>query len=182
MAATETLWRDHHDRLAAFIRSRVVDRATADDILQEVFLKVHTASPSVTDGTKLRSWLYRVARNAVVDHYRSSKPQEPLPESLAQPTSARGEAARRELTACLRPMMDRLPLPYKEAVTLADLEDRPQQEIAQTQGLSLSGAKSRIQRGRVMVKELLAQCCQLEFDHRGILVDYEPGNHPCGPC
>jgi RNA polymerase sigma-70 factor, ECF subfamily len=160
----------------------VVDRATADDILQDVFLKVHTASPSVKDGTKLQNWLYKVVRNAVIDHYRSRKPQELLPEWLDQPTSAPVEAARRELTACLRPMMDQLPPPYKEAVTLADLENRPQQEIAQTQGLSLSGAKSRIQRGRAMVKELLAQCCHLEFDHRGILVDYEVGDRPCGRC
>jgi RNA polymerase sigma-70 factor (ECF subfamily) len=182
MTATETLWRDHHDRLAAFIRGRVLDQATADDILQDVFLRVHTALPSVKEGTKLQSWLYQIARNAVIDHYRSSKPHEPLPEWLAQPASAPSQAARRELTACLRPMMDQLLPPYKEAVTLADLENRPQQEIAQMQGLSLSGAKSRIQRGRAMVKELLAQCCQLEFDHRGTLVDYEAGDRPCSRC
>jgi RNA polymerase sigma-70 factor (ECF subfamily) len=182
MTTTETIWKDYYDRLSAFIRSRVADRATADDILQDVFLKVHTALPSRKEGSKLQGWLYQVARNAVIDHYRSRRPQEPLPEWLAQPTSEPSEAARRELAACLRPMMDQLPAPYREALTLSDLENRSQREVWKTQGLSLSGAKSRVQRGRAMVKDLLRQCCQLEFDHRGALADYEPEDRPCGSC
>lgn len=182
MITTETIWKEYHDRLYAFIRRRVSDRFAADDILQDVLLKVHTALPSLKEGTKLQGWLYQIARNAVIDHYRSRRPQEPLPDWLAQPASEPAEAARRELTACLRPMIDQLPAPYRDALTLADLENRPQHEVAKTQGLSLSGAKSRVQRGRAMVKGLLAQCCQLEFDHRGTLVDYDPGDRPCGSC
>ena len=182
MMTTETIWNDYHEQLYAFIRSRVADVSAAEDILQDVFLRVHAALHSLRERTKLQSWLYQVARNAVIDHYRSRKPQESSPAWLTQPTSEPAAAARRELSVCLTPMMEKLPPSYKEALTLADMGNRPQHEIAHAQGLSLSGAKSRIQRGRAMLKGLLAQCCQLEFDHRGALVDYDPGDRPCDWC
>ena len=183
MISTETLWRKYHDRLAAFLRRRVADRATADDLLQDVFLKTHTAVPSLKDGIKLESWLYQVTRNMVIDHYRARRrPRHALPDGLNHPVAPRAEAARRELAVCLRPMVAQLPQPYRDALTLADLERRSQAAVAHAQGLSLSGAKSRIQRARAMLKDRLARCCRLEFDHRGTVVDYEPGNRPCAAC
>lgn len=182
MATTETIWKEYHDRLSAFIRKRVDDPSAAADVLQDVFLKVHTALPSLKEATKLQNWLYQVARNAVIDYYRSRRPYDPLPEWLTQAASEPAEAARQEIGACLQPMIDQLPAQYREALTLSDLENRIQREVSKTQGLSLSGAKSRVQRGRAMVKDLLMQCCQLEFDHRGKLIDYEPGDRACGSC
>jgi RNA polymerase sigma-70 factor (ECF subfamily) len=65
-------------------------------------------------------------------------------------------------------------LGYRQAVQLSEIEGLPQQEVADRLGLSLSGAKSRIQRGRLMLKDELERCCRFEFDRRGNVMDYEP--------
>jgi RNA polymerase sigma-70 factor, ECF subfamily len=78
-----------------------------------------------------------------------------------------------EISPCLRPMLNYLPEKYREAVRFADLEGMTQIELANRLGLSLSGAKSRVQRGREQLKALLMECCQFEFDCRGKVIDYE---------
>ena len=74
MQPTETLWRAYSDQLLSFIRSRVKDPVIAEDILQDVFLKMHERLHTLKDDQKLQSWMYRIARNAIIDHYRSKKP------------------------------------------------------------------------------------------------------------
>jgi RNA polymerase sigma-70 factor (ECF subfamily) len=125
--------------------------------------------------------LYRIARNAIVDHYRTRRPSEPLPEELATDDSREARRAEQELARCLTPLLGELPAPYGQALTLAELEGLPQREIARREGLSLSGAKSRVQRARTMLREALLACCRVELDQRGAVVDYQaPGR--CDPC
>jgi RNA polymerase sigma-70 factor (ECF subfamily) len=182
MIPTETIWKEYHAKLRTFVERRIDDRAAAEDVLQEVFLKVHAGLASLKADTKLQSWLYQITRNAVIDYYRSRKPTELPPVWLQQPESEPSEQARRELEACLRPMIDQLPVRYREALTLSELKNLPQKEVAKKLDISLSGAKSRVQRGRSMVKDLLMNCCKLEFDHRGQLMDYEKREGSCDPC
>ena len=99
--------------------------------------------------------------------------------SREEPAAAR--TAERELARCLLPLMNRLPPAYRRAVTLAELEGLTQREVASSLGLSLSGAKSRVQRGRQMLAESLQDCCRVEFDRRGGIADYTCGTG-CGPC
>ena len=183
MTPSEAIWREYHERLRAFVGRRVEDRAAADDILQDVFVRMHAALPSLKESARLEGWLFQIARNAVADHYRTRRPSEALPEWLEQPASDPAEEARRELAGCLRPMIDRLPDEYREAVTLAELQSLSQKEVSKRQGISLSGAKSRVQRGREQLKTLLLACCHLEFDRRGGVVDFEPrqGCSGCSP-
>ncbi len=82
MNTSEKVWQEYHSRLRAFIKSRVSDDAAADDILQNVFLKMHTGLASLKDATKLQSWLFQIARNAVIDYFRLQKPTVELPEQL----------------------------------------------------------------------------------------------------
>ncbi len=79
-------------------------------------------------------------------------------------------------------MIQRLPETYREAVILSEIKGLTQKEVAQMQGTSLSGAKSRVQRGRALLKEMLADCCRLEFDHKGRLCDYERKDKACDAC
>lgn len=182
MDISEGVWQEHHAKLRAFVRSRVSDDATSDDILQTVFLKMHSDLASLKDETKLQSWLYRIARNAIVDHFRSQRLTVEIPEWLPQPEMDYGEKVTQELAECLKPMVRLLPDKYREAVTLSELEGLTQREVADIQGISLSGAKSRVQRGRVLLKGLLAECCQLEFDHSGRPSDYERKDGACDGC
>ena len=178
----EEIWREYHAALWAFIRRRVGDEATADDILQEVFLKMHGGLASLKDETKLKGWLYRTARNAILDHFRAVKPVMEVPDWLAQPETEPAETARQELARCLQPMIRQLPEKYREAIELSELQGLAQREVAELQSLSLSGAKSRIQRGRALLKEMLAECCRLEFDHGGRLSDYQRRKKSCDSC
>jgi RNA polymerase sigma-70 factor (ECF subfamily) len=179
MNASEEIWRAYHASLRAFIQSKLADDMATDDVLQEVFLKMHRGLPSLKDNSKIRSWLYRIAGNAVMDYFRSKKPTVEVPEWLPDPETDPGEKIRQELSDCLQPMIARLPEAYREAVLLSEIQGLTQKEVAEVQGTSLSGAKSRVQRGRAQLKEMLAECCRLEFDHGGRLCNYERKGKSC---
>jgi len=182
MHLPEKVWQEYHSRLRAFIKSRISDDAATDDILQEVFLKMHSSLASLKDDTKLKSWLYQIARNAIVDYFRSQKPTVDMPEWLPQRETDHIKKASQELSECLQPMIQLLPKNYREAIILSELKGLTQKEVAKLQGVSLSGAKSRVQRGRALLKNMLSECCQLEFDHSGRLYDYERKEGGCDIC
>jgi RNA polymerase sigma-70 factor (ECF subfamily) len=188
---TAGIWSDVHQGLHAFIAKRVADDAQADDILQEVFLQVHRQLDRLNDPDRVMAWLYRIARNAIVDYYRSSGRcrEQPIglsgdmeliaPSSLSDDQSGR---LRTELAACLRPMLDRITKDYREAVTLVELEGLTQQAAAKRLGLSISGMKSRVQRGRKQLKQLLEDCCLVQLDRRGGVAGYEVRDRDGNPC
>ena len=182
MNTSEKIWQEYHSRLRAFIKSRIIDDTATDDILQNVFLKMHTGLDSLKDETKLKSWLYQIARNAIIDYFRSQKPTVDIPEWFPQPENDPSEKVTQELSECLQPMIQLLSENYREAVILSELRGLTQKEVAKVQGTSLSGAKSRVQRGRALLKNMLAECCRLEFDHSGRLCDYERKDGSCDAC
>jgi RNA polymerase sigma-70 factor (ECF subfamily) len=163
-------------------RAEFIDDATTDDTLQDVFLKMHAGLASLKDETKLKSWIYQIARNAIIDYFRSQKPFVDVPAWLPQPEVDPGERITQELSECLQPMMQRLPRNYREAVMLSEMQGLAQRKVAQVQGISISGAKSRVQRGRFLLKKMLTECCRLEFDHSGRLCDYERKDGACDAC
>ena len=178
----EPIWKEYSGKLHGFILSRVNDPAIADDILQDVFLRIYSKMDTLKDETKFRSWIYRITRNAVIDHYRVKRKLEELPVSLPAPETEESEQVRKELSNCMIPMIDSLPPNYKQAVHMSEIEGMTQQEVADKQGLSLSGAKSRVQRGRAMIKDLLSQCCRFDFDQQGNVIDYQGKQDNCGKC
>lgn len=182
MNLSKKVWQEYHSRLRTFIMSRISDEAATDDILQNVFLKMHTGLASLRDETKLKSWLYQITKNAIIDYFRSQKPTVELPEWLPQPESDPGEKVTQDLSQCLQPMIQYLSEGYREAVILSELKGFAQKDIAKMQGISVSGAKSRVQRGRAQLKKMLAECCRLEFDHSGRLIDYERKDGTCDVC
>ncbi len=178
----EHIWRDYHSKLHGFINSRINDPYMADDILQDVFTRIHTNIGSLKDTSRVQSWIYQITRNAINDYYRSQKKMVELPASLAAPEIDLNEKKREEIIGWVAPLIESLPEPYREALTLSEIEGLTQKEVARRQGLSLSGAKSRVQRGRSMLKETLDECCQFEFDHMGKVVDYEQRGESCDNC
>jgi RNA polymerase sigma-70 factor (ECF subfamily) len=168
------LWQAYHARLHRFIQQRVGEAAVADDILQEVFLRVLTRIETLSDQQKLQSWLYQITRHAIIDYYRTLQTWHSLPDGLMAPAPDEAAQARQELAQCLLPLLQCLPDTYRDALRLSEIEGLPLKHVAAEQGLSLSGAKSRIQRGRALLRAVLARCCQLAFDHRGTVVEYAP--------
>jgi RNA polymerase sigma-70 factor (ECF subfamily) len=169
----EQIWHDFAEKLGQFIRSRVSDPATAEDILHDVFVKIQQRLGQLQDPARLQSWIYLIARNAIIDHYRTRKDSQEIPETLVDQREPESEELN-GLKASFHRMIHSLPEPYREAVVLTELEGLTQQQLADRLGISLSGAKSRVQRGRQQLKEMLLDCCQFEFDRRGRVVDCKP--------
>lgn len=191
---THQIWLEFGDRLRAFIARRVGNAADADDILQDIFVRVHRHAGSVERSERLVSWLFQVTRNAIADYYRSPGRREapsgagpdleaawPHAWEDATPEIASPEV-RRELAACLGPMVEGLPPLYREAVQAVDLEGMSQHAAAARFGVSVSGMKSRVQRGRRALKDVLQACCQVDLDAGGRVADYRPPAAGCGPC
>jgi len=180
MTSLTDLWHEHHARLRGYIARRVGDRDAVDDILQEVFLKAHHHLHKLKSHGSVAAWLFRIAAHAIADHYRVHRPWEELPAELATPEPDPDPVG--EMAACLQPLIDDLPECYRAALVLAEIEGLPQREVARRLGLSLSGAKSRVQRGRQQLRQRLDACCVIVTGQRGI-VDYEPRDPGCkAPC
>lgn len=182
MKRSEKIWQEYHARLHAFIKNKVSDEMSVDDILQDVFLRMHNGLPSLKAVTKIQSWLFQITRNAITDYYRQQKPTVDLPEWLAATSTEASDRARQELAQCLQPMIEQLPDIYRDAIILSELQGVKQNEIAELQRSSLSGTKSRVQRGRTILRKLLEDCCRLEFDHTGRVIDFERKNKDCASC
>ena len=170
--ALESVWDQFSDRLRSFIRARVADEDAVEDILQDVFVRIHAKVGTLQDLGKLESWLYQITRNVIIDYYRSRRPTEQLPETLGSSEEVYEEALVTRLASDVREMVEALPEPYREALVLTSYEGLSQKELAKRLGLSYSGAKSRVQRARERVKDMLMTCCHFEFDRRGTVIDY----------
>ena len=181
----ETVWRDFHARLLSFIARRVRDRDSAEDILQEVMLRIHRHAGELERSSAVGAWVHQITRNAIADHYRKASGRRERPSGIdldrqqpLLPEDAAGEL-RGELAACLRPLLERLPARHREALTLTEIEGLTQATAAAQLGLSTSGMKSRVQRGRAELKELLTDCCEIELDRRGGVSSYRPLGGSC---
>ena len=168
----QTIWDHFCCRLLAFIRGRVAEPADADDILQEVFLRIHTHLCCLPEPDKLDSWVYQIARNLIVDYYRRRRPSAELPESLPAEMGALEDEPETELALSLQEMIAALPAPYREALILSEYQGLSQKDLAERLGISLSGAKSRVQRARRQLREMFLACCHFEMDRRGRILDY----------
>lgn len=169
---TAELYTAFADDVRRVVASMVKDPGTVDDVVQETFTRLHARLNEV-DAATARGWVRTVARNVVRDLARRQtrwvfSDPEPLQE---EPEDWRTETT---VASWLPAIVDALPEPYREAVRLADLEGLPQVELAERLGLSVSGAKSRVQRGRRMVKERLLDCCHVEMTRGGHVMDVRP--------
>ncbi|MCE1252668.1 MAG: RNA polymerase sigma factor SigZ [Anaerolineae bacterium] len=180
----ETLYITMHDRLCLFICSRTAYAADAEDILQDVFLRIHTHLGSVREVEKLESWIYQVARNSIIDYYRRGRRLVELKNDLPAELEEENEPDP-GLAPYLRQLVESLPEPYRQAIQLTDYEGLSQKEMAGRLGISISGAKSRVQRARLKIKEMMLLCCHYEFDKRGAILEYRErccccdDNQPC---
>ena len=198
---SERLWHEVYGRLTAFVVQRVDDPADVADLVQTVFLRVHQHMDSITDEQRLLPWLFQITRNAIADYYRAPVRRREVggvgpdgvldlgsgqgitfglaastnPETLhpIDPRSApEDEPASRELSGCVRPLLQLLPPSYREALTLVEFDGMPQVEAASRLGISVSGMKSRVQRGRAMLRDGLLECCEISRSATGGVLDF----------
>lgn len=178
-------WPDVAARLRPFIARRVAP-ADLDDVLQDVFVRMQRGLSTLREDDRFTPWLFQIARSSIAEHLRT-RARHPLPadapedELPAEPGGDDREAAR-SLAGCVSMFVAMLPSPYREAVTLVELEGLTTREAAEMVGISVSGMKSRVQRGRAQLRELLETCCEIAIDARGKVTGYEPRKKVCGTC
>ncbi len=172
---TEYIWEAFHTPLHGFIRKRVPDEMVAEDLLQEVFLKIHQHGDTLQDVKKLESWIYQITRNAIIDFYRTARPTSSLdtPEALDLPEELPDDDIVSELLPCVQAMVNNLPEQDRQALVLTEYQGLTQKEFGERTGLSFSGAKSRVQRAREKLKQQLLACCHFELDRRGHVMNYQ---------
>jgi RNA polymerase sigma-70 factor (ECF subfamily) len=175
----EITWKNLRGELHGFLVGQVGEPTTADDLLQDVFLKLHRRAGTLKEKTSPRAWLYQVARNTVIDYWRKRRDTTELPGNLAHVEVPTEELLQARLAPCLRSMIESLPALYADALRLAELDELPQAQVARRLGISLTALKSRLRRGRAQLKETLLQCCEFELSTAGRVLDYWPREVCC---
>ncbi len=188
-------WAAFQARLRTYLRRRV-DPETAEDLAGEVLLRLVQHRRDLESARNPTAWMLKVAGNTVADHYRRTASRQRALSALqaelasgqaSREAEARSDSATQEIGRCLEPLVRGLPGSYREALLLTDLQGLTQREAAQRLGLSLSGMKSRVQRGRARLKQALLRCCAIRTDGHGAVLDYRrrergSGAGRCGPC
>ena len=184
MDTTNKEWADFQHTLRRYVARRV-EAAHADDLVSEILLRLIQHESGFKTADNPLAWMYRVATNVITDYYRRRSAEHAMVENrdnaeLVEVDHQENEITpQEELARCLIPLIKNLPPQYREALQLVDIEGLPQQKAARQLGLSLSGMKSRVQRGRIKLKELLLSCCAVELNKRGGVVDYADNSGCC---
>lgn len=198
MNAAPVPWQDVAGRLRPFVARRV-PASDVDDVVQDVFVRMQRGLPELRDEERFGAWMYQIARTTIADHGRA-RLRHPLvrdaqaEQELAEDTAAAsadaasgagdgdGDGDRhvaRLLAGCVSVFVARLPSPYREAVTLVELEGLTVREAAELVGATVPAMKSRVLRGRAQLRRLFEDCCDIAVDARGKPIEVTPRRCGC---
>lgn len=178
----ELIWQEYHDNLLSFIRKRVKNKTIAEDILQDVFVKILSKIHTLKDTSKLKSWLFQITRNAVYDYYHDREKLNNIHADVPGPVFENEENVQEEVAGWLGCLIKSLPDKYREAIELWEYEGVSQKEISGKLNISYPAVRSRIRRGRLMLKDKLTACCLFNVDVYGNVLDYCGKNNKCRAC
>jgi len=182
------IYTQFHNSLFSFVRSKIKSKEDAEDILQNVFIKISANVNRLTDEEKLQSWIFTITRNAIIDYYRTNtskrsvsigpdQEEDMLDEIQTDPTKG--------LDQCISAMINLLPEEYKSIIVDSELNGIKQKDMAEKYGMAYPTMRSRVQRGRERLKQLFYNCCHIETDRHGNILEAQGRsdcNGPCTPC
>ncbi|MBO8156329.1 MAG: RNA polymerase sigma factor SigZ [Bacillaceae bacterium] len=175
------------DKLKTFILKRVSHPQDAEDLLQEVFLKIHSYEGALEEIDRMESWIYQITRNTIIDYYRKKGRKQEISmneniEGTLEEKADTEDNLNDVVSNWIKEMIQSLPAHDRQALILTEFQNYKQKELADELGLSLSGAKSRVQRARKRLKKALQECCHLELDSFGNVLEYEQKQSHCSYC
>ncbi len=176
---TQDIWKQFSEELLGFIKSKISHDENAEDILQEVFIKIHKHHKNIQTVEKMPSWVYQITRNSIIDYYRkkrlvysdSAEIKDALPEEAIDSNS--------EFIQCLKPFVSKLPDKYRDVLIKTAYEKMSQKDYAIENGISYSATKSRLQRARVKLYDMFMQCCAIQSDIYGNIITSNTKNCNC---
>lgn len=174
---------DFSGKIRAYLKGKVRSPEDIDDLTQEIFIKIHTSLATLKDEKKLAPWIYSIVRNSITDYYRKRDTgSAEVDENISYSDDDDEEKNISGILYCLNVFIDRLPEKYREPVILSDIKGVKQKDLAKRMGLSYTGLKSRVQRGREMIKGMFIECCGLPFGKDGELTGDYPDHENCKIC
>lgn len=175
-----------HQTLKQFIRSRVKHTDDAEDILQETFIKLSFNLQALKNTEKLQSWIFTIARNAITDYYRKKNKlsgHAEIHEHLSDTIAEEKESdTTKGLETCIRAYINQLPEGYREIILDSEIKGIKQKDLVEKYGIGYPGIRSRVQRGRKMIKEMFLNCCRIEQDKRGNILQAQKRNPDSDSC
>ena len=171
------IWEDFSGILKKYIHSKVKDDDLTKDILQEVFIRIHLNVSKIKNNESLKSWLFTITHNVIMDHFKRQSKQIPFLE-----TPENDENQTHSAKNCIRPLINKLPEKYREALLMSEINGKKQFEVAEALNISVSGAKSRIQRGRKLLQQGFIDCCDYKINDKGFLIGEHKEKENCKVC
>ena len=179
MNSTE-LWETYHMDIERFIFSKVKDEQITNDLTQETFIKAHTKLDRLNDKTKVKSWLFSIARNTTMDYFKKSSKTVGLKEFDI--VDDFWEEEKHTAKDCLPGIIKSLPKKYRYPLFLSDIKGMKQAAVAKQLNLPLATAKSQIQRARKLIKQGYVNCCDYTVNDKGFLVGEVKDKDSCKVC
>ncbi|WP_163390496.1 RNA polymerase sigma factor SigZ [Enterovibrio norvegicus] len=168
----EAVWHEYQSSVKAFLHAKVSNPDDVDDLLQDILLKTYLHLNEVKDRTKVKSWLFQIANNAIVDFYREKGRSKRISQDDLW-FEREKEQVREDLVSCLLPFIQALPHEDAEMLTSIEMNGQSQKAYAKEQGINYSTLKSRLQKSREKINALFQDCCELSLDKNGSVIDYE---------
>ncbi|WP_417432679.1 RNA polymerase sigma factor SigZ [Kiloniella sp.] len=175
------VWTEYRAVLKAFLHSKVSNPTEVEDLLQEILIKTHENLKSIKSESSLKSWLFQIANNTIIDFYREkSKAGKVRSDDLWYGQEEAGNEF--GLAGCVKPFIQALPFESAELLTAIDIKGEEQKSYAARKGIKYSTLKSRVQKSRQELKGLFEDCCYLTFDYSGTVVNYVEKSTNCKKC
>ncbi|MGB0891189.1 MAG: sigma-70 family RNA polymerase sigma factor [Flavobacteriaceae bacterium] len=176
---TQQVWIKYSNDVKIFIISKVKKKDIADDILQDTFIKVHTKLYTLKDITRLKSWIFSIARNLILDYFKSTNQTFEIANFETESTILQQTHTEND---CLKGILKSLPKKYREPLYLSDIKGLKQQEVAEKLNQSLPTTKSHIQRARKLIAKGFIDCCGFSINKEGKLVGEIQDKKDCKVC
>jgi RNA polymerase sigma-70 factor (ECF subfamily) len=171
--------------LLTFIRSKIKSKEDAEDILQNVFIKISANVNKLSEKEKLQSWVFTITRNAIIDYYRvnATKKNILMGEDLAQQVLEEENSDNTKgLDQCMSSMIELLPEEYRNIIIDSELNGIRQKDLAEKYGIAYPTMRSRVQRGRERLKQLFYNCCHIKVDSHGNILEAQKKSDCKSPC
>jgi RNA polymerase sigma-70 factor (ECF subfamily) len=182
------IYKEFHKELLGYVRSKIRSKEDAEDILQNVFIRIASNVDKLAAEVKLKNWIFTITRNAIIDYYRASanKKKVALGEDADERIFETEDAdPTRGLDQCMNSMISLLPEEYRDIITESEIKGIKQKDLAEKYGIAYPSLRSRVQRGRERLKQLFYNCCNIETDTRGNVMSVQGKTgceRPCNPC
>jgi len=179
----DDVWKEFNEKLLNYIKAKVKNSHDAEDILQNVFIKIYNNFEQLEKQSAIKYWIYKITNNAIIDFYKKKKDVSVTPESLYKVKDEVDsiDHMNDEIAKCIGNMLFGLPEKYQYVYDMYENKEMKHKEIAEALDISVSASKVRLKRAKEMFKERLLKCCDFEVDKYGNILDYnQKGN--CEDC